>query len=81
MSARCGMAYQTVTLTLKLKRLLKSNCIIFKMDAVRLSEMSAGSTRCQNPEDCHLNITRSKSLEVYSYIYIYIYIYKISLTS
>jgi hypothetical protein len=63
MSARCGMAYQTVTLILKLMRLPKSNCIIFKMDAVRFCETSAGSTCCQNPEDYHLSITRSKNPE------------------
>jgi hypothetical protein len=67
MSARCGMTYQTVTLTLNLKPLPKSNCIIFKMDAVRFSETSASSTRCRNPEDYRLNIIRSKSLKGYIY--------------
>ena len=70
-----------LTLNLELERLPKSNGIIFKMDAVRLSETSAGTngiifkmnavrlsetsagtTRCQNSEDCRLNIIRSKSL-------------------
>lgn len=63
MSARCEMAYQTVTLILKLMRLPKSNCIIFKMDAVRFFETSEGFTCCQNPEDYYLSITRSKSLK------------------
>ena len=63
MSARCGITYQTVTLTLKLMRLPKSNCIIFKMNALCFSKTSAGSTCCQNPEDYHLSIIRSKSLK------------------
>jgi hypothetical protein len=64
MSAMGGMTYQTVTLTLILKcSLPESNCIIFKMGAVRLSETSASSTRWQNPEDYHLSIIRSKSLK------------------
>jgi len=51
-----------LTLNLELKRLPKSNCIIFKMDAVRFSETSAGPTRCQNSEDYRNNIIRSKGL-------------------
>ena len=66
MSATDGMTYQTVNLTLKLKHLPKSNCILFKMGAVCLSEMSAGPTRIQNPEDYHLNIIRSKGLKEYT---------------
>jgi len=51
-----------LTFTLELKCLTKSNGIIFKMDAVRFSETSAGPTRWQNLEDYHLNIIRSKGL-------------------